>query len=170
MEKKIKQFFFFFFPFSMKKSTNSTNLDKGDEGENSAAKAEALFQLGREEHSKKNFSRARKYFEEAAAMDHASAIFNLGVYLSKEDAVKAAEYYEKAANLGHAKAQNNLGVCYELGTGVPKDVGLAAQWYRKAADQGNQSAIESLKKMGLEKVKKKKKKDVEALSFFCFLL
>ena len=152
----------------MKKSTNSTNLDKGEECENSAAKAEALFQLGREEHSKKNFTRARKYFEEAAAMEHAGAIFNLGVYLSKEDAVKAAECYEKAAKLGHAKAQNNLGVCYELGTGVPKDVSLAAQWYRKAADQGNQSAIEALKKMGPEKVKKKKKERSVVIFFFFF--
>ena len=99
-------------------------------------------------------------------MDHAGAIFNLGCYLSKDDSVKAAEYYEKAANLGHAKAQINLGVCYELGTGVPKDVDLAAQWYRKAADQGNQSAIEALKKMGLEKVKKQKKKSLKLCHFF----
>ena len=37
---------------------------------------------------------------------------------------------------GHVQAQNNLGVAHERGDGVPQDYAAAANWYRKAAEQG----------------------------------
>ena len=40
------------------------------------------------------------------------------------------------ANQGDAIAQNNIGVMFEDGMGVPQDDNLAANWYRKAAEQG----------------------------------
>ena len=126
----------------MSESKMNSNSDKGNEGEKNRGEAESLFEEGRRLHAEEKFDKAKKCFEMAGELGHIGALYNLGCYLSKEDAVKAAECYEKAAKLGHAEAQNNLGVCYELGTGVPKDVVLAAQWYRKAADQGNQSAME----------------------------
>ena len=43
--------------------------------------------------------------------------------------------------------QYNLGVRYQLGKGVPKDLGKAAKLYKKAADQGNQRAIVNLKRL-----------------------
>jgi len=43
--------------------------------------------------------------------------------------------------------QYNLGVRYQLGEGVPKDLGKAAELYKKAADQGNQRAIINLKSL-----------------------
>jgi TPR repeat protein/uncharacterized RDD family membrane protein YckC len=51
---------------------------------------------------------------------------------------------QKAANQGDAAAQNNLGLHYEIGWGVPKDLGKAAELYQKAADQGNARAQTNL--------------------------
>lgn len=51
--------------------------------------------------------------------------------------------YERAYNewlplarAGNAAAQRNIGQLYRLGLGVPKDLKVAANWYRLAADQG----------------------------------
>lgn len=41
-------------------------------------------------------------------------------------------------------AGTNLGAMYEYGEGVKKDLGEAAKWYRKAADQGNENAKKAL--------------------------
>ena len=35
------------------------------------------------------------------------------------------------AERGDAEAQNNLAICYEDGTGVPKDEEKAVEWYTK---------------------------------------
>ena len=60
----------------------------------------------------------------------------LNTKADKEDAVE----YRKAADQGDAEAQYDLGLCYELGSGVPKDEVEAVKWYRKAAEQGNADA------------------------------
>ena len=51
--------------------------------------------------------------------------------------------YERAYNewlplarAGNAAAQRNIGHLYRLGLGVPKDLKVATNWYRLAADQG----------------------------------
>ena len=49
---------------------------------------------------------------------------------------KAAELFRKAADMGYAAAQYNLGYCYKYGDGVPRDLTISAEWYRKAAGQG----------------------------------
>ena len=49
---------------------------------------------------------------------------------------EAAELFRKAADMGHAPAQYNLGYCYKYGDGVPRDLAVSAEWYRKAAEQG----------------------------------
>ncbi|MDO8787829.1 MAG: tetratricopeptide repeat protein [Sulfuritalea sp.] len=43
----------------------------------------------------------------------------------------------KAAESGILEAQKELGLRYELGYGVPTDKGIAAKWYRLAAEQGD---------------------------------
>ncbi|MGN1265920.1 MAG: hypothetical protein ACI4UL_08895 [Muribaculaceae bacterium] len=57
----------------------------------------------------------------------------------------AFELFKKAAELGYAKAQNNLGVLYKQGVGVEKNLSYAAYWFAKAAEQGDEDAIENLK-------------------------
>jgi len=60
---------------------------------------------------------------------------------------KAESYREKAYE-GDTKAMNNLGVCYERGTGVPKDERKGLKWIHKATFQGFQPAIDFCKEHG----------------------
>jgi len=60
---------------------------------------------------------------------------------------KADGYREKAYE-GDTKAMNNLGVCYERGTGVPKDERMGLKWIHKATFQGFQPAIDYCKEHG----------------------
>jgi len=55
--------------------------------------------------------------------------------------------YKKAAGQGNATAQYNLGTCYEDGNGVAKDNTQAADWYRKAADQGDADAKKAMERL-----------------------
>jgi len=56
-----------------------------------------------------------------------------------------AEGYREKAYEGDTKAMNNLGVCYERGTGVPKDERKGLKWIHKATFQGFQPAIDYCK-------------------------
>lgn len=47
---------------------------------------------------------------------------------------QAFKWFSLAAKQGQPDAQVTLGQMYENGEGVPQDYGLAAYWYRKAAD------------------------------------
>jgi TPR repeat protein len=55
------------------------------------------------------------------------------------DAQFAGSLQQRASG-GDAFAQLDLGVSYQLGSGVRKNFGQAALWYRKAANQGNARA------------------------------
>src|SRR3954465_2647246 len=48
------------------------------------------------------------------------------------------------AKSGNADAEFRVGVQYELGARVKKDAAQAAEWYRKAAEQGEVRAQHSL--------------------------
>lgn len=56
--------------------------------------------------------------------------------------------YRKAAETGDAIAQYNLGVCYDTGEGVAQDKAEAAKWFRKAAEQGDETAQSVLRAGG----------------------
>ncbi|OYY90653.1 MAG: sporulation protein [Sphingomonas sp. 28-66-16] len=62
---------------------------------------------------------------------------------SRGDYKKAVEEWRPAAIAGDADAQFNLGQAYKLGRGVPTDLALAEEWYRKAALQGHYQAQEN---------------------------
>ena len=53
-----------------------------------------------------------------------------------------------SANQSNAMAQLVLGNCYYNGWGVKKNNAEAVKWYRKAAEQGNDLAIEAIKRLG----------------------
>ena len=53
---------------------------------------------------------------------------------------ESAGWLQAAAARGEAVAQFNLGVCYEKGTGVPKDAARAVEWYTRAAEAGDSDA------------------------------
>ncbi len=62
------------------------------------------------------------------------AFYEEGRYGVKRDYVEALEWLSMATKQGQPDAQVMLGQMYENGEGVPQDYGLAAYWYRKAAD------------------------------------
>lgn len=49
---------------------------------------------------------------------------------------QATDIWRPLAMAGDIQAQRYLAYAYRLGAGVERDDGLAAYWYRKAADQG----------------------------------
>lgn len=53
----------------------------------------------------------------------------------KYDYDRAFEVLRPAAERGEPWAQLRMGVAYELGSGVPKDIPVAIEWYEKAASQ-----------------------------------
>jgi len=74
-----------------------------------------------------------------------------------EDGIAAynAKNFDKAVELlqplaeksNNPQAQEKIGRLYHRGKGLPKDAGKAAEWYRKAADQGDAPAAARLGSM-----------------------
>ena len=52
--------------------------------------------------------------------------------------------FRKAADQGYANAFSNQGECYYFGHGVDKDEDIAKEFWKKAAEKGNQDAIDYL--------------------------
>ncbi|WP_165837786.1 tetratricopeptide repeat protein [Zavarzinia aquatilis] len=69
----------------------------------------------------------------------------IGYEFVNNDYVNAAKYYLRAAKPGEALAQNNLGRLYWNGWGVTKNAQEAIKWWKLAAAQGQQDAIENLR-------------------------
>jgi len=76
---------------------------------------------------------------------------NLGMYLYNltNRLPEAIQLLQSAANQGYADAQVNLGKAYYDGKGVPQNAKTAAHYFGLAARQGNQTAIDNLKVMGM---------------------
>lgn len=60
------------------------------------------------------------------------------------DYTKAIAEWRPLANAGDADAQFNMGQAYKLGRGVPVDLPIALDWYRKAAAKGHQRAEDNM--------------------------
>lgn len=75
----------------------------------------------------------------AADFRSAAIAYNDGDYLT------ALQDFTVLAGEGHVDAQYYLAGMFEQGIGVPQDLGNAATWYRKAAEQGK---AEAMLKMG----------------------
>lgn len=104
-----------------------------------------------------------KWYTMAAERGHIGAQIGLGLYMKRTDNWSAAiKWMTRAAEAGHAYAQFLLGQMYEKGNPTAdyafrKANGLeeetisitdAVKWYRKSANQGNESAKEALKRLG----------------------
>ena len=103
--------------------------------------AEEMYEIGKENYKKKNYSEAVKWFRKAAEQGYAEAQTNLGDMYRKgkgvpQDDSEAIKWYLKATEQGHARAQNNLGVMYKNGYGISQDDSEAVKWFRKVAEQG----------------------------------
>ena len=62
---------------------------------------------------------------------------------SRGDYRTAVDTWRPLATAGDADAQFNLGQAYKLGRGVPVDLPIATEWFRKAAVQGHAQAIDN---------------------------
>ena len=105
-----------------------------------------LYSLGIVIH--KDDAKAKKWFRRAADQGSAEAQYCLALlYLnSEEDISEAITLLEAAAKQEHTEAQCRLGDLYFDDADVDQDHELAAQWYHKAALQGN---VEAQYQLGL---------------------
>jgi len=62
---------------------------------------------------------------------------------ARGDYRQAVDEWRPLAVKGEADAQFNLGQAYKLGRGVPVDLAMAEEWYRKAAQQGHPQAADN---------------------------
>lgn len=62
---------------------------------------------------------------------------------SRGDYKAAVDIWRPLATAGDADAQFNLGQAYKLGRGVPTDLPVAIEWFRKASAQGHAQAIDN---------------------------
>jgi len=98
--------------------------------------------------TEKDLSKAKDYFEKAAALDNADALYGLGkLYLNKEfteaDTQKAVDYLTSAAEKGHSYAQYALGKLFLMGkrdTINTQSAYYALYWLEEAAKQDNTDA------------------------------
>lgn len=67
---------------------------------------------------------------------------------TKGDYTTAAQLWRERAQQGDAAAEFNLGVLYRAGKGVPQNLRMANQWFRKAAQQGLVDAYNTLSPPG----------------------
>lgn len=59
------------------------------------------------------------------------------------DYARAVEQWRPLAIGGNADAQFNLGQAHKLGRGVPADLQVALEWFRKASEQGHEKASDN---------------------------
>ena len=116
---------------SLSKLTFSANL--GDAG--------AQDGLGLYYAKKKNYDKARFWFDKSAKKGFDAAEFNFGLIYYRGLGVrlnytKAVYWFEKAAKQGYAKAEDALGVAYYSGHGVLQDTKTAIYWWKKAVAHG----------------------------------
>ncbi len=92
-----------------------------------------------------NNKEALFWLERAANNDEPEALFQLGVYYSEgNDLAKSIKYYQRAAELNHADAALELSYIYDESDIVQQDDDKALSFLKKAAELGNQEAIEEL--------------------------
>ncbi|WP_367105191.1 tetratricopeptide repeat protein [uncultured Psychrobacter sp.] len=60
------------------------------------------------------------------------------------------QLYLLAADNGSFNAQNNIGTMYYFGRGVTQSYTKAFEWYKKAADQGNQEASNRISRLVMD--------------------
>jgi TPR repeat protein len=99
---------------------------------------------------KRDYTKARDWYEKAAFKGEVTAMFSLGhLYESglggERDYIKARDWYENAGDKGHLEAMFSLSRLYENGFGVasPNDA-RARVLFEKAADKGDAIAMFNL--------------------------
>ena len=97
------------------------------------------YQTGKERNLEQDLELAVIWYGKAAqnGSDKAKAALNHCLY----------DIRIKAQENNSAYSQNILGVCYYYGYGVDKDVKQAEEWFKKAAERGNEKAENNLRRL-----------------------
>jgi hypothetical protein len=72
-----------------------------------------------------------------------------GSHSLRQNYAEAFNLFTLSANTGYPDAQENLGRLYETGLSGKKDLDSALYWYQQAASNGNQDAINNVKRLGV---------------------
>ena len=105
----------------------------------------------------RDYTKAREWYEKAAAKNDARAMGNLGVLFAnglgvKQDFTKAREWWEKAAAKDDPGGMSGLGVLFAGGLGVAQDYAKAHEWFERAAAKGDAIAMSHLEKLSISEV------------------
>jgi TPR repeat protein/serine/threonine protein kinase len=114
----------------------------------------AMDLLGSHYRRLRQFDRARKYYEDAAAAGYALSLSNLGVLYMNGEGVQrspevAANLFRQGAEKGDPSGMFFYASCLQDGLGLPKDSKTAADWFRRSARAGNLRAIEWCRQNGV---------------------
>ena len=110
--------------------------------------------------TEQNIEKAQMWFRKAAEAGIAEAkkaqveilLFQMQQHLDREEYEQAYASILPAAEEGNAVAQFNIGVFHLNGIGRPQNEEVAAEWFRKAAAQGEKDAEQALKVIENNKV------------------
>jgi TPR repeat protein len=102
-----------------------------------------------------SYEKAFEYYDQAAHLGYAGALFSLGVMYRDGQGVtrsyaRAKEYFESAAEQGHTQAMSSLACLYANGQGVERDLTKARELFTNAAEQGHETAVKSLQQLDNE--------------------
>jgi hypothetical protein len=108
-----------------------------------------VFEAGRVATARKDFTEARRLYDQAAASGYAMAMNNIGALYeggsgTPVNYVEAARWYQKAVDAGEPIAMVDLGYQYEHGHGVKRDYARARQLYETALKAGVSAAMNNL--------------------------
>jgi len=94
--------------------------------------------------------KAIKFWEKAAHLGSREAKVRLAyskIIDGNKNIKPELNFLQAATDEGSVLAEAVLGYCYEYGKGVKKNKAIAAKYYRKAYERGNETAYKALKKM-----------------------
>jgi hypothetical protein len=92
------------------------------------------------------------WWTKAGKQDYGDAWYRLGLLYqqgfgfdvdNRADTAKAANYFQLGAKAGSSHAQYYLGIALYRGWGISQNQQLARQWWKKAADNGYQPALDA---------------------------
>lgn len=93
--------------------------------------------LGKAYYDQGNMEKALEWFSKAAEHEDGDALFGIGsVHFVRSDFHTALTYYERAGDRGCAKGFAWIGYIYHQGLGVPRNIEMAIDYYKKAAALG----------------------------------
>jgi TPR repeat protein len=126
-----------------------------------------VYQLGRAYFAAKDYVPACARYAQAAEWGHVGATHNLGVCFLEGldrpgDPAKAKQLFEQGAANGLSVSMHVIGGLYELGRGVPIDLDIALDWYRRALDRGFAPSAAGIERIGALKADAQREKQAAA--------